>query len=90
MSTMTAVLNDGDNCTKTEVPSQRAYPPFIAQGERLYQCRNVASASGDYDLVGRVHVVGSEDTTCCSADDGLEEDAELDPASQAELDESRE
>lgn len=66
MSTMTAVLNDGDNCTKVEVPAQRAYPPFIAQGERLYQCRSVASASGDYDPVGRVHVVveKSEDTAC--------------------------
>ena len=83
MSTMTAVLNDGPNCTKTEVPSQRAYPPFIALGERLYQCRNVASASGDYDLVGRVHVVAEPTVE-------LEEDVELDPASQAELDESRE
>ena len=86
MSTMTAVLNDGPNCTKTEVPSQRAYPPFIALGERLYQCRNVASASGDYDLVGRVHVVDDEPPV----ESEMEKDADLDPASQAELDESRE
>lgn len=76
---MSTILNDGPNCTKVEVPLQRAYPPFIAQDERLYQCRNVASASGDYDLVGRVHVVAEPPVES--------EDVELDPASQAELDE---
>jgi hypothetical protein len=61
MSTMTATLHSNDKVdAKVEVQSQRAYPPFIAYLDTLYQCRNVASASGDYDLVGRVTIITKE------------------------------
>jgi len=56
---MDAHLHDsnGNLVATVQVPVQRAYPPFVAYDGAVYQCRNVASAAGDYDLVGRVHVV---------------------------------
>jgi hypothetical protein len=58
---MNANLNDGDKLVKTvQVASQRAYPPYIAYDGNVYQCRNVASPSGDYDLLGRVTVIDAE------------------------------
>lgn len=59
---MNANLNDGDEMIVVQVQSQRAYPPFIAYGNSLYQCRNVASPAGDFDLVGRVTVIPIEVT----------------------------
>ena len=59
---MTANLYDANGGLDfgVDVPSQRAFPPFIAYDGNVYQCRNVASSSGDYDLVGRVHVIDAE------------------------------
>lgn len=55
---MDAHLHDsiGNHVASVQVPSQRAYPPYIAYKGEVYHCCDVASPSGRYDLMGRVFI----------------------------------
>jgi hypothetical protein len=56
--TMKATLRRDTVTTYLDLPSQRAFPKYIAFGSALYETDSVTS--GDYKYVGNVHIVGRD------------------------------